>query len=176
MPFTLALDDRYVGHGLELIGVSLMNRLLAFLTLALFSAASIASDDTLAKRQEAAARITEASMGDSMLRDIAESMAMNLQPEERPWFMELMTSQVDFTSINEALEEKLVERLSMEELTVLAEFYEQPVATAALKKVAISTAEIVPMINAEVMRAVGQFQLQQAERNRLKPNLDDTDQ
>jgi hypothetical protein len=68
----------------------------------------------------------------------------------------------------------MVKHFSIAELTALADFYELPVAKTAMLKMGVYMAEIMPVIQAEMLRAAGEVQLAQAELNRQMPDQKST--
>jgi hypothetical protein len=74
-----------------------------------------------------------------------------------------MTSQLDIAALTKAMIDSMVKHFSTEELKALADFYGSPVGKSAMEKFGAYMADIMPTIEAEIMKA-------QAKANQSLPN------
>jgi hypothetical protein len=86
----------------------------------------------------------------------------------------MMKEFVNYDVINNASIESMAKHFTIAELSALADFYELPVAKTAMQKMGVYMAEVMPVIQAEMLRAAGQVQLVQAEKNRQMPDQKST--
>ena len=140
----------------------------------LFALPVQALEDTPENRRIEAERYIAAADTKQMLSSMADGLAMNMKPEDRAGFRQMMTEFVNIDVINNASLESMVKHFSIAELTALADFYELPVAKTAMLKMGVYMAEIMPVIQAEMLRAAGEVQLAQAELNRQMPDQKST--
>ena len=133
-----------------------------------------ALEDTTENRRIEAERYIVASDTKQMLSSMADGLAMNMKPEDRDGFRQMMTKFVNIDVINNASLESMVKHFTTDELSALADFYDLPVAKTAMLKMGVYMAEIMPVIQAEMLRAAGEVQLAQAELNRQMPDQKST--
>lgn len=121
----------------------------------------LALDDTTSNREQQAERYLKATPPKEMFQDMAEQMAKNMRPEEREEFKSLMIRHLDVDALTKVMKEGMVKHFSADELKALADFYGSAVGKSAMKKFGTYMAEVMPGIQAEVMKA-------QAKANREK--------
>jgi hypothetical protein len=92
-----------------------------------------------------------------------EDMAAHLPPDQRDQFKKLMTSQLDIAALTKAMIDAMVKHFTTEELKALADFYGSPVGKSAMQKFGAYMADIMPTMEAEIMKA-------QAKLNQSMPN------
>jgi hypothetical protein len=119
--------------------------------------------DTPQNRRREAERYLQATPPKALFADLAEKGAMNLPPEERQKFKDMMTSQLDIDALTKAMIDAMVKHFSAEELKALADFYGSPVGKSAMSKFGAYMADVMPAIQAEMIKA-------QAKTNQSKPN------
>ena len=102
--------------------------------------------------------------------EIVTSLSMNLPPDERAEVRRFMTEVVDITVITEAMVSSMVKHFTADELSAISDLYESPVGKSAMSKMDVYMAEVMPVIEAEVMRAVGEMEKRKAEENRQLPD------
>lgn len=129
---------------------------------------AFASDDTPANRAAEADRYLNACPPEDTIKDMAEKMAMNMPPEKRKEFKDLMTKYLDMDAITKAIKNAMVKHFTADELKALADFYGSDVGKSALKKFGLYMADASPAIQAEVLKAQGEAIKAQAETNRQK--------
>jgi uncharacterized protein len=86
---------------------------------------------------------------DDMARAVADTLPGATDPQKRAFITE-MTAPAFLDRYKAAMRLSLTKHLTVEELNALAEFYSKPIASAAMKKMAATTAELMPFIQAEV--------------------------
>lgn len=144
-----------------------MRVLLVVLILSVASAA-FAIDDSPANRLRQADRYLEATPPADLMADMADKVAMNLPPEKRGEFKDLMTKYLDIQAMTEAIKEAMIRNFTAEELQAMADFYGSPVGQSSMKKFGTYMAEVMPLVQAEVVKAYGETIKAQAELNRQK--------
>ncbi len=96
---------------------------------------------------------------------MAEKMAANLPPDQREQFKKLMTSQLDIAALTKAMIDSMVKHFTTEELKALADFYGSPVGKSAMQKFGAYMADIMPVMEAEIMKAQAKTEPIAAESN-----------
>jgi len=131
----------------------------------LFISCSLAfsEPDTPETRRHEAERYLQATPPKALFEDMADKMAANLPPDQRDQFKQLMTSQLDIAALTKAMIDSMVKHFTTEELKALADFYGSPVGKSAMKKFGAYMADIMPTMEAEIMKA-------QAKLNQSLPN------
>ena len=136
---------------------------LTILTLFTSCALAFSAPDTPETRRHEAERYLQATPPKALFEDMAEKMAANLPPDQREQFQKLMTSQLDIAALTKAMIDSMVKHFTTEELKALADFYGSPVGKSAMQKFGAYMADIMPAIEAEIMKA-------QAKLNQSLPN------
>jgi hypothetical protein len=98
-----------------------------------------------------------------MFDDIADRMAANLPPAQRDQFKRMLTTDLDTAALTKAMTDSMVKHFTTEELKALADFYGSPVGKSAMQKFGAYMADVMPTLQAEVMKA-------QAKMNQSLPN------
>jgi hypothetical protein len=119
--------------------------------------------DTPENRRREAERYLQATPPKAMFADLAEKAAMNLPPADREKFKQMMTSSLDIDALTKAMTDAMVKHFTADELKALADFYGSPVGKSAMSKVGTYMAEVMPTIQAEMVKA-------QAKANQSAPN------
>jgi hypothetical protein len=119
--------------------------------------------DTPDNRQQQAQRYLQVTPPKALFEDMGKKMAMNLPPAERDKFIQLFTSQLDIDALKKAMTDAIVKHFTAEEIKALADFYGSPVGKSAMSKFGDYMADLMPVIQAEVMKA-------QAKANQSTPN------
>ncbi len=119
--------------------------------------------DTPENRRREAERYLQATPPKAMFADLAEKAAMNLPPADREKFKQMMTSSLDIDALTKAMTDAMVKHFTADELKALADFYGSPVGKSAMSKFGAYMAEIMPTIQAEMVKA-------QAKANQSAPN------
>jgi hypothetical protein len=136
---------------------------LTILTLFISSSLAFSAPDTPESRRHEAERYLQATPPKALFEDMADKMAANLPPDQREQFKKLMTSQLDIAALTKAMIDSMVKHFTTEELKALADFYGSPVGKSAMQKFGAYMADIMPAMEAEIMKA-------QAKLNQSLPN------
>ncbi len=147
-----------------------------FLTAILFGSiafSALALDDSKENREFQAKRYMASQSSEEMLKDMSKSMAMNLPPEQRKDFRNMILNYVDIAVIDEVAQGALVKYFTADELASLADYYSTPLAKSATKKMGSYMAELMPSIQAEFLKAFGEMEKEKAEKNRALSDVDE---
>jgi hypothetical protein len=136
---------------------------LTILILFISCALTLSAPDTPETRRHEAERYLQATPPKALFEDMADKMAANLPPDQRDQFKKLMTSQLDIAALTKAMIDSMVKHFTTEELKALADFYGSPVGKSAMQKFGAYMADIMPTMEAEIMKA-------QAKMNQSLPN------
>jgi hypothetical protein len=123
----------------------------------------LSATDTPETRRHEAERYLQATPPKALFEDIADKMAANLPPHQRDQFKRMMTTQLDIAALTKAMTDAMVKHFTTEELKALADFYGSAVGKSAMQKFGAYMADIMPMMQAEIMKA-------QAKLNQSLPN------
>jgi hypothetical protein len=74
----------------------------------------------------------------------------------------MMTKDLDIVALSKAMTDAMVKHFTTEELKALADFYGSPVGKSAMQKFGAYMADLMPIIQAEMMKA--QAKLNQSQR------------
>ena len=118
----------------------------------LFSAA-----DTPETRRKEAERYLQVSPPKALFEDMADKMAETVPPDQREQFKKVMTTQVDIAALSKAMIDAMVKNFTTEELKALADFYGSPVGKSAMQKFGAYMADIMPVVQAEIMKAAAKM-------------------
>jgi len=131
-----------------------MKRLLFVLSVLAFSTLSpVLGVDTPETQRHEAERYVQANPPKAVFADMADKMAANLSPDQREQFKRIMTTELDVVALTKAMTDAMVKNFTTEELKALADFYGSPVGKSAMQKFGAYMAEIMPVMQAEIMKA-----------------------
>jgi hypothetical protein len=119
----------------------------------LLCAVAWALDDTPANRGQQADRYMLAMPVKEMLENMAEQVSKSLPAEQRQAFKDLLTKHLDVPVLEKAMKKSLTKHFTADELKALADFYGSPVGKSAMKKFGGYMADVMPVIQAEMMKA-----------------------
>ena len=108
--------------------------------------------DTPKNRHHEAERYLRAIPFKALFKDMVDKEAVNLPPDQRDQFKKLF-SRLDIGALTKAMLDAMVKDLTTDELKALADFYGSPVGKSAMKKIGALTADLMPTIEAEIMKA-----------------------
>jgi hypothetical protein len=114
---------------------------------------AVALEDTPENRRIQAARYAEVSPLEDLLLDAARQGAMNLPPEDRQMFVDLLTKHLDIDTLTVQVNEIMVKHFTADELKALADFYGSDVGKSAMNKFGAYMADAMPILQAELMKA-----------------------
>src|SRR6266481_7701397 len=126
--------------------------LLLVLTLSALSPVFSAADTPETRRKEAE-RYLQVSPPKALFEDMADKMAANIPADQREQFKKVMTTQIDIAALSKAMTDAMVKNFTTEELKALADFYGSPVGKSAMQKFGAYMADLMPVIEAEMMKA-----------------------
>jgi hypothetical protein len=126
------------------------------LAICLQATSLIAATDTPETRRHEAERYLTAIPPKAMFEDMADKMTTNLPPEQRAQFKQLLTQQLDIAAVTKAMTDAMVRHFTTEELKALADFYGSPVGKSAMQKFGAYMADLMPIMQAEMMKAQAQ--------------------
>lgn len=113
--------------------------------------------DTPETRRKEAERYLQVSPPKALFEDMADKMAANIPADQRDQFKKLMTTEVDIAALSKAMIDAMVKNFTTEELKALADFYGSPVGKSAMKKFGTYMADIMPVVQAEIMKAASKM-------------------
>src|SRR6516225_548423 len=113
--------------------------------------------DTPETRRKEAERYLQVSPPKALFEDMADKMAETLPADQREQFKKLMTTEVDIAALSKAMTDAMVKNFTTEELKALADFYGSPVGKSAMKKFGTYMADIMPVVQAEIMKAAAKM-------------------
>jgi hypothetical protein len=113
--------------------------------------------DTPETRRKEAERYLQVSPPKALFEDMADKMAANLPADQRDQFKKLTTTEVDISALSKAMIDAMVKNFTTEELKALADFYGSPVGKSAMQKFGAYMADIMPVVQAEIMKAASKM-------------------
>jgi hypothetical protein len=128
-------------------------KIILVIVAALLTLPAWALEDTKASREQEAVRYLNATPPNEMLENMADQMAKNLPPGQREDFKELMVKHLDIEALTKVIKESMVKNFTADELRALADFYGSSVGKSAMKKFGTYMADVMPSIQAEMVKA-----------------------
>ncbi len=123
---------------------------------------SHAIEDTPENRQAQVHRYLAAVPPRALVRDLADNISVNYPPQQRAVIRDLMTNYVNIDTITAAMERSLLKHFTAEELKAIADLYSSPAGQSAMKKYGAYMADAMPVIQAEITRALTEFKESQS--------------
>ena len=117
----------------------------------------LSAPDTPETRRKEAERYLQVSPPKALFEDMADKMAATLPADQREQFKKVMTTQVDIAALSKAMTDAMVKNFTTEELKALADFYGSPVGKSAMQKFGAYMADIMPVMQAEIMKAAAKL-------------------
>ena len=109
--------------------------------------------DTPETRRREADRYLQVNPPKALFDDTADKMAVNLPPDQRQQFKQLMTADLDIAALSKAMTDAMVKHFTTDELKALADFYGSPIGKSAMQKFGAYMADLMPIMQAEIMKA-----------------------
>jgi hypothetical protein len=136
-----------------------MHRKIIVLAVILFTSSALvfSAPDTPETRRREAERYLQVSPPKALFEDMADKMAGNLPPDQREQFKRVMTTQLDIAALSKAMIDAMVKTFTTDELKALADFYGSPVGKSAMQKFGTYMADIMPVMQAEIMKAAAKM-------------------
>jgi hypothetical protein len=123
------------------------------ITLFTSSAFVLGATDTPETRRHEAERYLQASPPKALFEDMADKIATNLPADQRQQFKQMLTADLDIAALTKAMIDAMVKHFTADELKALADFYGSPVGKSAMQKFGAYMADLMPIIQAEMMKA-----------------------
>ena len=135
-----------------------MNTLRSLLLLALFIPAFQASAaDSEEERITAARRYLEVAQMSKITDDTVTELARTVPAEQRDRFLEFMHNAIRADVLEQAAMASMVKVFTAEELNALADFFGSPIGKSAMGKFGLYMADVMPVIQQEMFRALQQL-------------------
>ena len=136
------------------LSLSLLLALLVGLTAQTARAETIA--DTPANRQVQADRYLAAAPPKELFENMTKRITASV-PEgpQRDQMIKMFTTGLDMDAMSKAMKESLIKHFTAEELKALADFYGSPVGKSAMSKMGDYTADLMPVIQSQMQKAMG---------------------
>lgn len=112
-----------------------------------------AAEDTPETRAVEADRYLAVMPPVELFEDMTDQMAASLPEDQRREFEDLMTRHLDIPALEKAMREALIRHFTADELKALADFYGSEVGKSAMAKFGVYMAELMPVIQTEIMKA-----------------------
>jgi hypothetical protein len=112
------------------------------------------AQDSQSDREKAVERYFKAMPFDTMIEEASVEMAKRLPEEQRADFVSFMTTEVRFDVILTAAKASLANRLTTDEINAFASFMESPLGKSSMAKMKFYMADVMPVVQAEVARAI----------------------
>lgn len=93
-----------------------------------------------------------------MFADVATNMAKTMPENKRDAFIRLMTKNLDIEALTKAIKQSLIKHFTTDELNALATFYSSKEGKSAMKKMGIYMADLMPVIQSEIQKAMQKSQ------------------
>ena len=126
---------------------------LAIASLFSSSAFVFGATDTPETRHREAERYLQVNPPKMLFEDMADRMAVNLPPDQRQQFKQMMTADLDIAALSKAMIDAMVKHFTTEELKALADFYGSPIGKSAMQKFGAYMADLMPVLQAEMIKA-----------------------
>ena len=91
-----------------------------------------------------------------MLNEMAQEVASQMPPDRRKLFIDAMTKNLRVDVLEQTAKTSLAKHLTMDELRMYVEFIKRPEARSAMDKMKFYMADMMPVIQQEVLRSVKQ--------------------
>src|SRR4029077_5904810 len=108
---------------------------LSILVLVTSSAFVLGAADTPETRRHEAERYVQASPPKALFEEMADKMAVNLPPDQRQQFKQMMTADLDIAALSKAMTDAMVKHFTTDELKALADFYGSPIGKKTMEKI-----------------------------------------
>jgi hypothetical protein len=131
-----------------------------------FSGAAFAADipDTHGNRLAAARSYLEVVSMKDMMRDMVAESAKNLPENVRPSYVQYMTKAIRVEVLESTALASMAQHFTVKELKALATFYGSPEGRSAMKKFGAYMADVMPVIQQEMLRAQQQLESQSRQK------------
>lgn len=119
-----------------------------------------AAEDAPQHKAELVERYFELVPMNQIIKDSASEIASQLPAEHRLDFIEFMTKEVRVDLIESAAKQSFAKHMTTKELSAFVEFMEKPEGKSAMAKMKFYMADIMPVVQSEVMKVIAKRQAQ----------------
>lgn len=130
---------------------------LALLVVCTSFSSIVTAQDSPELRAKAADRYLKSVPISAMLEDAFTSLAQQMPVDQREKFLKDIRSIVRVEFLETVSKEKMVKVFTAEELNAIATFYESKEGASAMKKFGVYMAEIMPVMQKEMMQAMAKL-------------------
>ncbi len=130
---------------------------------------AFAIEDTPQNRLVEAERYVKVSQVETLMGDVAKSMAQTMPESQRAMFIALMTKHLDMVRVTAAIKQAMVQTFTADELHALADFQGSPVGKAAMAKMGNYMSALMPAIMQETQAAVLRAQAEALQQQNQQP-------
>ncbi|MGZ4993542.1 MAG: DUF2059 domain-containing protein [Methylobacter sp.] len=116
--------------------------------------------DTPEARSELADEYFKLVSFNELIKDAATEIASKLPAEQRLDFIELMTKEVRLDLLETVAKQSLTKHMTAQELNTFVEFMQKPEGKSAMSKMKLYIADIMPVMQDEITRAMAKQQKQ----------------
>lgn len=136
------------------------------LLVSFFTGAAFAADvpDTHGNRLAAARSYLEVVSMKDMMRDMVSESTKNLPENIRPSYIQYMTKTIRVEVLESTALASMAQHFTVKELKALAAFYGSPEGRSAMKKFGAYMADVMPVIQQEMLRAQQQLENQSRQK------------
>ena len=113
--------------------------------------------DTHGNRMVAAQRYLDAVPMDELMTNASAEMVKNMPAESREPFITMMTETIRIDVLENAALASMATHFTVQEINALTDFYTSPVGKSDMNKFGLYMADIMPVIQQEIIRAVQQL-------------------
>lgn len=113
----------------------------------------LAVEDTPENRAKEAEKFFEAASPRDLLMEMAAALATSVPDGEKQKFKEMLAKHLDYDAFTKNVKEAMARHFSVAELTALTEFYKTDAGKSAMKKMGAYTAELMPLVQTEILKA-----------------------
>ena len=93
----------------------------------------------------------------ALFEDMADKMAAVLPADQRDQLKKLMTTQVDVAALSKAMTDAMVKNFHNRRAEGVGRFYGSPVGKSAMQKFGAYMADIMPVVQSEIMKAAAKM-------------------
>lgn len=111
-------------------------------------------EDSPEARQKAVDRYFKAISFHELRQEMFDEMSKRMPDKMSDEIFQRMINKINWDLIESAAKESLKKHMTAEEITVLAEFVEQPAGKSAMKKMKFYMADLMPVLQQELYRVV----------------------
>ena len=126
--------------------------------------ATAQTDDSPEARARAVDRYFEVVSLKDMLTDMVVEVAKQLPPDDREVFKALILKHVRLEVVETAAKQSLTKHLTVAEINVFTEFLQRPEGKSGISKMKYYYADILPVVQSEMNRALKELQAVQQQR------------